>query len=124
MRKKEIKTANAPIPGGPYSQGIKKGGFIFISGQVPIEPNTGKMVSGDITLKTEVVFKNIKAILEEEGLSLDDIVSLRIYLKYAEDFPAVNEVCKRLFTPPYPARTTIVAKELPLNADIEIEVIA
>ncbi len=122
-RKKSLLSPNAPKPIGPYSQGIEFDKFIFLSGQIGIDPEKGELKER-IEEQTKQIFENIKNILESKGLSMDNILKTTIFLKNIEDFQKVNEIYSNYFKEPYPARTTVVVKELPKNALIEIEVIA
>jgi 2-iminobutanoate/2-iminopropanoate deaminase len=119
-----IQTDNAPKPIGPYSQGIIDGDFIFLAGQGPTNPGTGKVEMGDVTSETKRTFENMKAILEAAGSSLDKVVKCNVYLRDIKDFAAMNEVYKSFFKAPYPARTTIQAGALPGGIAVEIECIA
>ncbi|MFA5676559.1 MAG: RidA family protein [Christensenellales bacterium] len=123
MRKKVINTANAPEAAGPYSQAVSAGGFVFVSGQIPAEPETGKITDGGIEKQAERVIKNLTAVLAAWGLSLSDVVKTTVYLKNMSDFSPVNEVYSRYFASPYPARSCVEAK-LPKDALIEIEAVA
>lgn len=118
------RTDKAPQPVGPYSQAIVEGEFIFVSGQGPLDPKTGEVKKGDVKSETELVFGNIKAILEASGSSLDKVVKMNVYLRDIKDFTAMNEVYAKQFSPPAPARTTIQAGALPLGIAVEIECIA
>lgn len=122
--KEEIRCDKAPKAIGPYSQAIRFGNLVFISGQIPVDPSTGNMVSGDIKKMTETVLTNIKNILNSIGLDMKDILKTTIYLKDMENFKDMNDVYSLFFKPPYPARVTVAVKELPKYADIEIEAIA
>jgi 2-iminobutanoate/2-iminopropanoate deaminase len=119
-----VQTDNAPKPIGPYSQAIVEGDFIFLAGQGPTNPATGKVEYGDVTSETKRTFENMKAILEAAGSSLDKVVKCNVYLRDIKDFAAMNEVYKTYFKPPYPARTTIQAGALPGGIAVEIECIA
>jgi len=119
-----IQTDNAPKPIGPYSQAIVEGDFIFLAGQGPTNPATGKVEMGDVTSETRQTFANMKAILEAAGSSLDKVVKCNVYLRDIKDFAAMNEVYKTMFNQPYPARTTIQAGALPGGIAVEIECIA
>lgn len=121
--KKEIKTNGAPGAIGPYSQGVKAGNLIFVSGQLPIDASTGEMPS-DIKSQTRCSIKNIKAILEAEGGSLDNVVKTTVYLADMSYFGPMNEVYGEEFKAVYPARAAFAVKELPKQALVEIEVIA
>jgi 2-iminobutanoate/2-iminopropanoate deaminase len=119
-----IQTDNAPKPIGPYSQAIVEGDFIFLAGQGPTNPATGKVELGDVTSETKQTFANMKAVLEAAGSSLDKVVKCNVYLRDIKDFGAMNEVYKTMFKAPYPARTTIQAGALPGGIAVEIECIA
>ena len=123
MKREVIHTNNAPGAIGPYSQGIIVGDFVYTSGQIPINPATGVMES-DIKLATKQSMENIKAILEEAGTSLENVVKTSIFLKDLNDFAAVNEVYGTYFTENPPARSCVQVAKLPKDAVIEIEVIA
>ncbi|MFN4226856.1 MAG: Rid family detoxifying hydrolase [Candidatus Ratteibacteria bacterium] len=118
-----ILTEKAPLPVGPYSQAIKWRNFIFISGQIPIDPKTGKIVGEDIEIQTKIVIENMKNILNEVGVDLDNVVKTTIYLKNIKDFEKMNYVYAKYFKNK-PARTTVEVSNLPKNALIEIEAIA
>lgn len=123
MSKKEIVTNNAPKAIGPYSQGIDASPFVFTSGQIPIDPATGKVVSDDIKEQTVQVFKNLKGILEESGLSFDNVVKTTVFITDMADFAAVNEIYKEYFNAPFPARSCVQVAALPLGVKVEIETI-
>jgi 2-iminobutanoate/2-iminopropanoate deaminase len=122
--KQSISTTNAPAAIGPYSQAIKAGNFIFFSGQLGIDPETGEFVPGTVTEQTEQVFKNIQALLAEAGSNPDNVVKTTVFLADIADFAAMNEVYARHFKEPYPARSAFSVKTLPKNALVEIEIIA
>ena len=117
-------TDRGPKPIGPYSQGIKSGGFIFLSGQVALDPKSGELTGGDIRQQTERTLNNIKAILEAAGANLHHVVKATVFLKDLNDFAAMNEVYGRYFTVAPPARSTVQVARLPKDALVEIEVIA
>jgi len=119
-----IVTQHAPTPMGPYSQAIIEGDFIFVAGQGPIDPLTGKRELGDARSETRRVFENLRAILEAAGSSLDQVVKCNVYLRDINDFAAMNEVYATYFSAPFPARTTIQAGALPGGIAVEIECIA
>lgn len=121
--KKVIATTNAPGAIGPYSQAIDAGAFVFISGQIPVNPVTGEIPEG-ISSQTFQSIENIKAILKETGLSLDNVVKTTVFLADMNDFAAMNEVYGNNFTAPYPARSAVAVKDLPKKVLVEIEVIA
>jgi 2-iminobutanoate/2-iminopropanoate deaminase len=119
-----ISTDAAPKALGPYSQGIRAGQFLFVSGQVPIEPATGDLVPGDIADQARRVLQNVDAILKAAGASFHGVVRTTVYLADMADFPAMNEVYGTFFPAPQPARSTIQVSRLPKDARIEIDVIA
>jgi len=123
MSKEIISTKNAPQAIGPYSQAVKTGNLMFISGQIPLNPETGDLVSGSIADEANQVLKNIKSICEAAGNSLEDIVKITIFLTDLDNFATVNEVMKEHFSEPYPARATIEVSGLPLGVNVEIEAI-
>ncbi len=122
--KRIISTTAAPGAIGPYSQAVEVNGTLYISGQVPIDPATGKMVEGGITEQTTQALKNIKAILTAAGYSLNDVVKSTCLLSDMSDFKAMNEVYAQFYTSDQPARATFAVKGLPLGALIEIETVA
>jgi 2-iminobutanoate/2-iminopropanoate deaminase len=124
MAKEIIATDKAPKAIGPYSQGVKAGNLIFLSGQIPLDPETGEMAGKGIAAQTERVMENIAALLEAAGLSFADVVKSTIYLADLADFTAVNEIYGRRFPADPPARSTVEVKGLPRGAGVEIEVIA
>ena len=122
--KKIISTENAPKAVGPYSQAVEANGFLFISGQIPIDPSIGKIVDGGIKEQTEQVLKNIGAILEKAGLTYQHVVKVTCLLNDMDNFTAMNEVYAKYFTHDMPARAAYGVVKLPLGAMIEIETIA
>ncbi|HET9213580.1 MAG TPA: RidA family protein [Gaiellaceae bacterium] len=124
--KQAVRTESAPAPfqGAPYSQGIVAGDLVFVSGQLGIDPEGGHVVQGGIVEQTEQVMKNLSAILEEAGSSLDDVLMTSIFLVDLDDFPAMNEVYARHLSEPYPARATVQIAALPSGARIEVAVVA
>jgi 2-iminobutanoate/2-iminopropanoate deaminase len=124
MRKEVVYTDKAPKPIGPYSQAVKVGPWLFLSGQIPIDPRSGEVVDGDIEVQTRRVLENVKAILESIGYTLDDVVKVTVYLADLKDFPRFNNVYSEYFKDKPPARTTVQVAGLPRNAKIEIDVIA
>jgi len=122
--KKIIKTPDAPAAIGPYSQAVEKNNMLFISGQIPINPETGKLVEGGITEQTEQVFRNISAILDAAGYTFSEVVKSTCLLSDMGSFKAMNDVYSRYYTSDQPARAAFAVKELPLGALIEIETIA
>jgi 2-iminobutanoate/2-iminopropanoate deaminase len=122
--KKIFTTTKAPAAIGPYSQAVEMGNTLYVSGQIPIDPQTGKLVEGDITAQTEQVFKNIAAILEVAGYSFSDVVKSTCMLSEISNFKAMNEVYGKYYTGKHPARAAFAVKDLPLGALIEIDTIA
>ena len=120
--KKKISTDKAPSAIGPYSQGIETQDLIFLSGQIPLDPETMKLVDGDEN-QIRQVFKNANALCQEVGLSLDHIVKLNVSLQDLSLFNSVNEIMKELFTEPFPARAALQVARLPLDSSIEVEAI-
>ena len=123
MSKEIISTENAPQAIGPYSQAVKAGGLMFISGQIPLNPETGDLVSGSIEDEANQVLQNIKNICEAAGHGMEDIVKITIFLTDLGNFATVNEVMKKHFSEPYPARATVEISGLPLGVNVEIEAI-
>jgi 2-iminobutanoate/2-iminopropanoate deaminase len=124
VKKKVIQTERAPKAIGPYSQAIQAGNFLFLSGQIPLDPETGELVKGDIGQQTKQLLENIKGILESQELGMEDVVKVTIFLRDIGNFNRVNEVYATYFLPPAPARSTVEVAKLPRNAEIEIEAIA
>jgi 2-iminobutanoate/2-iminopropanoate deaminase len=122
--KKIIKTSKAPAAIGPYSQAVEMNNTLYISGQIPLNPLTGKIVEGDITVQTEQVMKNITAILDAAGYKFTDVVKSTCILSDISNFKAMNEVYGRYYSENHPARSAFAVKDLPLGALIEIETIA
>ena len=119
-----VASPKAPKAIGPYSAALRAGQLVFVSGQVPLDPDTGVMVEGDIGHQTRQVLRNISALLEASGLSLTQVVRTTVFLADMNDFGAMNEVYRTFFSEPYPARSTVQAARLPRDARIEIDVIA
>lgn len=119
-----ISTTNAPAAIGPYSQAISVGGLVFVSGQLPIDPATGAFAEGGIKELTRQSLTNMKAILEEAGTSMANVVKTTVFLADMNDFAAMNEVYAEFFAAPFPARSAVAVKTLPKGALVEIECIA
>jgi 2-iminobutanoate/2-iminopropanoate deaminase len=119
-----IETNEAPKAIGPYSQGIKAGGFVFISGQIAIDPATQQVIQGDVKAQTERICQNLKAILEAAGSDLEGVVKSTVFLRSMADFTAMNEVYGRYFKNEPPARSTVAVAGLPKDVQVEIDVIA
>jgi 2-iminobutanoate/2-iminopropanoate deaminase len=124
MDLKYIQTNNAPQAVGPYSQAVKAGNLLFVSGQLPLDPATGEMVGGDVAAQANQCLRNIIAILEAENLSVDNIVRITIYLQDMNDFSRVNEVYAAFFAGKYPARVCVEVSRLPKEAAVEIDAVA
>jgi 2-iminobutanoate/2-iminopropanoate deaminase len=119
-----VSTSSAPEAIGPYSQAIRAGSLLFVSGQVPIDPATGQIIAGDIEAQTHRVFQNIRAILAAAGGSFDQVVRTTVFLADMNDFAAMNSVYGSYFASPAPARATVQVSRLPKDARVEIDVIA
>lgn len=124
MEIKQIKTENAPQAIGPYSQGISVGETVYISGQLPVNPETGNFDGDTIELQAKRSLENIKAILNEIGLDMSNVVKTTVLMKDLKDFVAMNEIYSSYFSEPYPARSTFQVAALPKDALVEIEVVA
>ena len=122
--KKIISTSEAPAAIGPYSQAVRSGRFLFCSGQIPLDPKSGQIISGDIAAQTRRVLDNIAAVLRAEGLTFDNAVKTTIFLNDLGDFQTVNEIYGSYFKQDPPARSTVQVSALPKGAKVEIEVIA
>ncbi len=119
-----VKTAEAPQAIGPYSQAVVAGGFVYASGQIPIDPQTGEFVAGGVAEQTEQVLRNLSKVLEAAGTGLDRVVKTTVFLADMNDFAAMNEVYGRHFPADPPARSTVQAARLPRDARVEIDVVA
>ena len=126
MPRHTIHSPDAPRAVGPYSHAASgaDGSPLHLSGQTPIDPDTGRLVEGDVTAQTERVFANLALVLSSCGRDLADVVKVNVYLTSMQDFAAMNEVYADVFQPPYPARTTVAVAGLPLGARVEIEAVA
>jgi 2-iminobutanoate/2-iminopropanoate deaminase len=124
MKKKVIQTEKAPKAIGPYSQAIQAGNFLFLSGQIPLDPTSGELVKGDIREQARRVLENLKGVLESQNLGMEDVVKVTIFLKDMGNFSPVNEVYATYFPSSPPARSTVEVARLPRDVDIEIEAIA
>ena len=124
MNKTTVSTDNAPKAIGPYEQGIKVGDFVYVSGQIPLDPKTGNLVTGGITEQTHQVMKNLRAILEAGGSSLDRVIKATVFLKNIADFATMNEVYAEYLGHAKPARSTVAVADLPRGALVEIDFIA
>ena len=124
MPTKYVSTSDAPRPIGPYSQGVISGGFLFCSGQIALDPQTGEIVQGDVAAQTERVLQNLVAVLREAKMGPENVVKTTVYLADMADFPKMNEVYGRFLGQKPPARTTIQAAGLPRGVRVEIDVVA
>ena len=123
MARQPVSTDQAPAAIGPYSQAVRSGNLVFLSGQIPLDPATGELVDGDISAQARQVFANLRAVCEAAGGSLDGVVRVGIYLMDLADFAAVNAVMAEVFAAPYPARSTIQVSGLPRGARVEVDAI-
>jgi reactive intermediate/imine deaminase len=123
MTRQAIHSEQAPAAIGPYSQAVRSGGMVFLSGQIPLDPATGDLVDGDIATQTRRVFENLKAVCAAADASLADVVRVGIYLTDLSNFAAVNAVMAEYFTTPYPARSTIEVSGLPKGAQVEVDAV-
>ena len=124
MEKQVVSSAKAPQALGPYSQAVRWGNLLFLSGQVGIDPDTGKLVEGGVEAQAHQVFKNLAAVLASAGINFRRLLKTTVFLKDMAHFKTVNEIYAAQVPPPYPARATMAVKELPLGAEVEIEAIA
>ena len=121
--KKQVNTSLAPAAIGPYSQGVIAGNLLFVSGQIPLNPSDGSLVSDSLESQANQVFKNLRAIIQEAGTSFEYVLKLTIYLTDLENFAAVNKVMENYFNEPYPARATVEVSRLPKDVEVEIDAI-
>ena len=124
MPRRPAPSPRGPAALGPYSHTVWSGDQIFLSGQTPVDPATGQLVSGDVEAQTHRAFDNLQLVLEDAGLTMDDVVKCNVYLTDMANFAAMNRAYSTRFTAPYPARTTVAVAGLPLNAQVEIELVA
>jgi 2-iminobutanoate/2-iminopropanoate deaminase len=122
--KRIVITKEAPAPIGPYSQAVVENGFVFVSGQTPLVPSTGELARGDVSVQTELVLTNISRILAAAGTDMERVIKTTVFLADMDDFASMNEVYARFFKTALPARSTVQVARLPLDASVEIEVIA
>ncbi|HEX5057542.1 MAG TPA: RidA family protein [Gammaproteobacteria bacterium] len=123
MSKQSITTDQAPQAIGTYSQAVKAGNTVYLSGQIPLDPSTGNMVAGDIKKQIERVFDNLAAVAKAAGGTLDDAVKVNVYLTDLANFPAVNEAMQKYFRQPYPARAAVGVAALPKGAQVEVDAV-
>lgn len=124
MNKEIISTTSAPLAIGPYSQAVKVDSFVHTAGQIAIDPETSQIVEGDVTAQAERVMKNLQAVLAAAGTGFENVVKTTIFLRYMKDFSAVNEVYGKFFVDEKPARSTVSVSALPMQALLEIEMVA
>ena len=124
MTRITFSSPDAPRAVGPYSQAVRSGDHVFLSGQTPIDPASGALVDADVAGQTQQCFDNLEAVLAAAGLTFDDVVKVNVYLTAMDDFAEMNAVYARRFAEPFPARTTVAVAALPLGAQIEIELVA
>ncbi len=124
VRKEIVCTTTAPMPVAPYSQAVKAGNFLFCSGQIPVDPQTGQVVRGGMAEQARVVLDNLKAVLEAGGSSLSDVLKVNVYLANMEDFPTFNEVYREFFPGDFPARTAVQVARMWSDISVEVEAIA
>jgi len=122
--KTPVSTPHAPNPAGPYSQAVRAGNLLFLAGQIPIDPATGDLVGGDITVQARQALDNIAAVLKAGGLSMADVVRTTVFLADINDAPAMNDIYSSYFPEPYPTRATVQVARLPRDVRIEIDAIA
>jgi 2-iminobutanoate/2-iminopropanoate deaminase len=122
--KQIIKPKNSPAAVGPYNHAVRVGDLLFCAGQIPIDPATGNLVAGDIKAQTERVLQNVKAVLDDQGLTFANVVKSTVFLTNLGDFAAMNEIYAKYFTENFPARSTVQVAALPKGANVEIEVVA
>ena len=122
--KQVIKPAKSPAAVGPYSHAVRVGGLLFCAGQIPIDPATGNLISGDLQAQTDRVLQNVKAILDDQQLTFANVVKSTVFLTNLADFAVMNEVYAKYFTDNFPARSTVQVAALPKGASVEIEVLA
>lgn len=122
--KKVVETNKAPTPVGPYSQAVLHKEWLWLSGQIPINPQTGQLVTGDIQAQTQQVMENIKAVLQKAGCNFNHVIKTTIFLTNMDDFAKVNQVYQQYFKSPFPARSCVSVASLPKAVNVEIELIA
>ncbi|MEK7401872.1 MAG: RidA family protein [Gemmatimonadota bacterium] len=124
MTRSHVESSRAPAAIGPYSVAVWAGDLLYLSGQTPIDPATGKLVDGDVEAQTHRCFDNLETVLKDAGLSMDHVIKCNVYLTDMANFPAMNGAYGKRFNKPYPARTTVAVKALPKDAQVEIELVA
>lgn len=124
MPRRSVESARGPAALGPYSRGVWAGELLYLSGQTPVDPSTGRLVEGDVGAQTHRAFDNLELVLLDADLTMDDVIKCNVYLTSMADFTAMNAAYEQRFTRPYPARTTVAVAALPLGASVEIELVA
>jgi 2-iminobutanoate/2-iminopropanoate deaminase len=124
MPRKHVESPNGPAALGPYSAAVWAGELLYLSGQTPVDPKTGDLISGDVEAQTHRAFDNLEAVLGDAGLSLDHVIKCNVYLTDMDNFAAMNSAYSTRFSKPYPARTTVAVRALPRKALVEIEMVA
>lgn len=124
MPRRHVESPRGPAAIGPYSHAVWAGDLLYLSGQTPIDPAVGRLIDGDVEAQTHRAFDNLQAVLEDSGLSMDDVIKCNVYLTDMANFPAMNRAYQQRFARPYPARTTVAVAGLPLGALVEIELVA
>jgi len=124
MPRRHVESPRGPAAIGPYSHAVWAGDLLYLSGQTPIDPAVGTLIDGDVEAQTHRAFDNLQAVLEDSGLSMDDVIQCNVYLTDMVNFAAMNRAYQRRFAAPYPARTTVAVAGLPLGALVEIELVA
>ena len=124
MTRQHVESRRAPAAIGPYSPAVWAGDLLYLSGQTPIDPATGKLIDGDVEAQTHRAFDNLEGVLLDAGLSMDHVIKCNVYLTDMANFPAMNAAYGRRFAKPFPARTTVAVAGLPLGAQVEIELVA
>ena len=124
MPRRTVESARGPAALGPYSRGVWAGELLYLSGQTPVDPASGRLIEGDVGAQTHRAFDNLALVLTDAGLSMDDVIKCNVYLTDMRDFPAMNAAYESRFSRPFPARTTVAVAGLPLGASVEIELVA
>ena len=124
MSRDIVAAPGSPAPIGPYSRAVWAGDLLYLSGQTPVDPATGQLVTGDITVQTHQAFNNLESVLKDAELTMDHVVKVNVYLTTMAHFQAMNAAYESRFRAPFPARTTVAVAELPLGASVEIELVA
>jgi 2-iminobutanoate/2-iminopropanoate deaminase len=124
MTRNHVESSKAPAAIGPYSVAVWAGDLLYLSGQTPLDPATGQLITGDVEAQTHRCFDNLESVLKDAGLSMDHVIKCNVYLTDMANFPAMNGAYAKRFSKPFPARTTVAVKGLPRDAQVEIELVA